>query len=59
MGANSTQGLAVLLFLAAFAFLGWALFADGNLLLLLLFVIVAAVSGGLFLKAKLWEHAGH
>jgi hypothetical protein len=57
MGSNSTQGLAVLLFLVAFTFLSWGLFAGGNILLILLFVVVAAGSVGLFLKAKPLEHA--
>ena len=57
MGANSTQGLAVLLFLVAFTFLSWGLFAGGSVLLILLFVVVAAGSVGLFLKAKPLEPA--
>ena len=56
MGANSTQGLAVLVFLVAFTCLGGALFGDGNLLFLLLFLVGAAVSVVLFQKAKRWEH---
>ena len=56
MGANSTQGLAVLIFLVAFTCLAGAFFGDGNLLLLLLFLVVAAVSVVLFQKAKTWEH---
>ena len=56
MGANSTQGLAVLVFLVAFTCLAGALFGDGNLLLMLLFLVVAAVSVVLFLKAKPREH---
>jgi hypothetical protein len=57
MGANSLQGVALLLFLVAFTFLGMALFFDGNLLLLLLFLVSAAVSIALFLKAKPLEHS--
>ena len=57
MGANSTQGWAVLLFLVAFAFLGGAMFAGGNILLLLLCLVFAGASIGLFLKAKPWENA--
>ena len=57
MGANSTQGLATLLFLAAFVFLGWSLFAEGSIVLLLVFVVALAASIALFMKAKPWEHA--
>ena len=56
MGANATQGVAVLLFLAAFTCLAGAMFGDGNLLLMVLFLVGAAVSVVLFLKAKPWEH---
>ncbi len=55
MGANSTQGLGVLLFLAAFTFLGWAFFAEGNLLLVLLFLVGLGASIATFLKAKQME----
>jgi hypothetical protein len=57
MGANSTQGMAVLLFLVAFTFLAAAMFAGGSVLLLLLFVVALVASVALFLKAKPWEHA--
>jgi uncharacterized MAPEG superfamily protein len=57
MGANSTQGLAILIFLVAFMFLSWSMFADGNLLYLLLFVVGLVGSAALFLKAKPLEHA--
>ena len=57
MGANSTQGLATLLFLAAFVFLGWSLLAEGSIVLLLVFVVALAASIALFMKAKPWEHA--
>ena len=57
MGANSTQGVAILIFLVAFTCLSGALFADGNVLLILLFLVGAGVSVALFLKAKPWEHA--
>jgi hypothetical protein len=56
MGANSTQGVAILLFLAAFTCLGWGMFAGGNLLLFLLFVVLLAASIMTFLKAKPLEH---
>ena len=58
MGANSTQGLATLVFLAAFTCLSEALFADGSLFFFLLFVVGLAASVALFLKAKPLEHAG-
>ena len=56
MGANSTQGLAVLIFLVAFTCLSGAFFGDGNLLLLVLFLVAAAASVVLFLKVKPLEH---
>ena len=56
MGSNSTQGVAVLVFLVAFTCLAGAFFAGGNIMFLVLFVIVAAASVALFLKAKSWEH---
>ena len=57
MGANSTQGLAVLLFLAAFTCLSIALFEDGSLIFLLFFAVGIAASVALFLKAKPLEHS--
>jgi hypothetical protein len=57
MGANSTQGWATLLFLAAFTFLSWSLFAEGSVVFLLLFVVLLGASVALFLKCKTWEHA--
>jgi hypothetical protein len=50
--ANSTQGLAILMFLAAFASLGLSFFYDGNLLFVLLFLVALGASAALFLKAK-------
>jgi hypothetical protein len=52
MGSNSTQGLAVLMFLVAFTLLSAAFFTGGSLLLFLAFLVVAAASVGLFLKVK-------
>ncbi|MDP9251212.1 MAG: hypothetical protein M3O78_07570 [Chloroflexota bacterium] len=49
--ANSTQGLAVLVFLVAFTCLSLGLFA-GSGLMLLLFVVGLGGSLALFLKAK-------
>jgi hypothetical protein len=57
MGANSLQGTALLIFLVAFTFLGMALYFDGSLLLLLLFLVGLAASVALFLKAKPLEHS--
>ena len=56
MGSNSTQGLAVLVFLATFASLGGAFAAGSSVLWLAVFVIGAIVSIALFMKAKPWEH---
>ena len=56
MGANSQQGVALLVFLLAFTCLGMALFFDGSFLLLLLFVAGTAASVVLFLKAKPLEY---
>ena len=55
MGAHSTQGLAILMFLVAFTFLAAAMFGGGNLMFIVLFLVGAVVSVGLFLKAKAWE----
>lgn len=57
MGANSTQGVALVIFLVAFTCLSTALFSGGNLLLLLLFLVGIAASIALFVRAKPWEHA--
>ena len=56
MGANSTQGMAFLLFLIGFTALAGAMFTGGSLLLLLLFVVCTAGSMALFVKCKPWEH---
>ena len=56
MGANSTQAVAVLVFLLAFTFLGGAFYYGGNLLLMLLFFVGLGVSISIFLKCKPWEH---
>ena len=52
METNSTQGIAVLLFLVAFTFLGAALFTGGKLVFLLLFLVGTAFSIVLFQKGK-------
>ena len=56
MGANATQGWAILLFLVAFTFLAGAMFAGGNILFVLLFLVCVGASIALFLKCKPWEH---
>jgi len=55
MGANPTQGIAVLLFLLAFTCLGIAMYSGGNIVFLLLTVVFAGVSVSMFLKCKPWE----
>ena len=57
MGANSTQGVALLLFLLGFTFLSLAMFEGGSILYLLLFAVSTAASIALFLKCKPWEYA--
>jgi hypothetical protein len=52
METNSTQGLAVFLFLLAFTFLGAALFTGGKLIFVLLFLVATAFSVVLFQKGK-------
>jgi len=52
MGNNSTQGIAVLLFLVAFAFLSGAFYTGGNVVFLLVFVVSFVASIATFLKAK-------
>jgi hypothetical protein len=56
--ANSTQGLAVLVFLVAFTCLSVALLQDGNILMLLLSLVGLGGSLVLFLKAKAITAAG-
>ncbi len=50
--ANSTQGVALLVFLLAFTFLSYGLFEGGNVLMILLFLVSLGGSLALFLKAK-------
>ena len=57
MGATSTQGIAVLLFLVGFTFLGAAMFAEGSIMYVLLFLVFAGASVATFLKAKSLESA--
>ena len=56
VGANRQQGVAVLVFLLAFTCLGWGMLLDGNVLLLLLFLVGLGTSIALFLKAKPLEN---
>lgn len=55
-GANSTQGLAFLLFLVGFTALSGAMFMGGSVVMLLLFAACTAGSIAMFLKCKPWEH---
>ena len=55
MGANSTQAAGITVFLTAFVVLCAGL-AGGGMLLELIGVVLIAVSAGLFLKCKPWEH---
>ncbi len=50
--ANSTQGLAILMFLVAFTCLSGALFEDGNVLLILLSLVGLGWATTLFRKDK-------
>jgi hypothetical protein len=56
MGANSTQGVALLLFLVGFTFLSLSMFSGGSIVYLLLFAVSIGASISLFLKCKPWEH---
>ena len=55
MGANSQQGVALLVLLLAFTFLSIAMFYDGNFVVLLLAVVTFAASIAMFRKAKVLE----
>jgi hypothetical protein len=57
MGANSTQAVAIVLFLAGFTVLAGG-FAGGGILITLLGVVLIGVSCFFFLKCKPWEHQG-
>ena len=58
MGATSTQGIAVLLFLVGFTFLGAAMFAEGSIMYIVLFLAFVGASVAMFLKAKPMENEG-
>jgi len=55
MGANSTQAVAIVLFLLAFTALAGA-FAGGGLILALGAVVLLGISCFFFLKCKPWEN---
>ena len=57
MGANATQGMALLIFLLAFTCLSLSLFSGGSVIFLGLFVVGLVGCSAMFLKAKPWEHA--
>lgn len=52
VGANSQQGVALLVFFASFAFASIGMLEDGSVILLLLAVVTFAASVAMFLKAK-------
>ena len=52
VGANSQQGVALLVFFASFTFGSIGMLRDGNVILLLLAVVTFAASVTMFLKAK-------
>ena len=56
MGANSTQGVAIMLFLIAFTCLSLSLFNGLSIIYLLGFLVALGAAVALFLKAKPWEH---
>jgi len=56
MGANPTQGIAVLLLLLAFTCLGMAMYSGGSIVFFLLTLVFAGISVSMFLKCKPWEH---
>ena len=56
MGANTTQALGVSVFLIAFVLISAGMAMGGSLVLILLGLVLLAVSMGILLKAKPWEH---
>ncbi len=52
MGANSQQGVALLVFLLSFTFLSIAMFYDGNVVAFLAAVVTFVASIAMFRKAK-------
>jgi hypothetical protein len=57
MGANPTQAQGLVVFLIGFTLLAGAFAAGGNMLLLLGGLVLSAVSAGIFLRCKPWEHS--
>ena len=55
MGANSTQAVAIVLFLIGFTLLAGA-FAGGGMILVLGAIVLIGVSCFFFLKCKPWEN---
>ncbi len=58
MGANTTQGIAITLFLIGFTVLAGG-FAGGGIIVGLIGVVVIAVSAFFFMKCKPWEQESH
>ena len=56
MGANPTQAQALILFLLGFVLIAVGLAAGGSIIYLAIGVALLAVSCGLFMKCKPWEH---
>jgi VIT1/CCC1 family predicted Fe2+/Mn2+ transporter len=56
MGANSTQALGVTIFLIAFTILAGAMAAGGSVILTVIALAGLAISAGILIKAKPWEH---
>ena len=56
MGANPTQATGIIVFFFAFVLLAAGLAAGGSLLLILGAIAVLAVSSGILMKCKPWEH---
>ena len=56
MGANPTQAQGLIVFIIAFVLLAGGLAAGGSLLYILGGLALLAVSCGLFMKCKPWEH---
>ena len=58
MGANSQQGVALLVFFSSFTLASVGMFFEGNVIVLLLAVVTFAASVAMFLKAKPLEQQG-
>jgi len=56
MGSNSSQGLALLVLLAAFTFLSISLYFEGSILFLLLAVVTMAGAVTMFRRIKPLEN---